>query len=178
MTSSFSREVKRALAGTDAIAKSDVLRWMRDGDLLTRARVYHLTAKAWSRIQPELTMDEQCDFMADYLLECIESNPDPQMREDYLHSGFDAGHSLTAWLKHLVARPEAARVIADVAARLEKLYRAGNEQTRTRIEQGALEHILEKPALRPYFSHWQRDPVLREAYEPALLWGLEHTDEP
>jgi hypothetical protein len=63
MTSNFSREVTRALTGTDAIAKSDVLRWMRDGDLLTRARVYHLTATAWSRIEPELTMAEQCDFM-------------------------------------------------------------------------------------------------------------------
>ena len=45
--------------------------------LMTRSRVFHLTASAWSRIQPELTMDEQCEFMADYLLECIPSNPQP-----------------------------------------------------------------------------------------------------
>ncbi len=80
-SASFSREVKRALGGADTIAKSDVLRWIRDGDLLTRARVYHLTASAWSRIQPELTMDEQCGFVADYLLECIDT--DAVLREAY-----------------------------------------------------------------------------------------------
>lgn len=77
--------------------------------------------------------------MTDYLLECIASNP--QGSDDYVHSRFEAGHSLAAWLKHLIAIPEAASVIADVAARLEKLYRAGDADARTRIEQGALEHI-------------------------------------
>jgi len=176
-TANLSREVTRALDGTGTIAKSDVLRWMRDGDLMTRSRVFHLTASAWSRIRPELTMDEQCGFMVDYLLECIASHPQPQQSDDYLHTGYDAGAALTQWLKHLVAIPEAAQVITEVAARLEKLYRSGDEATRTRIETGALEHILERPALRPYFSHWRGDPVLCEAYEPALQWGRAHTDK-
>lgn len=68
-------------------------------------------------------------------------------------------------------------MITDVAAGLEKLYRAGDGATRTRIETGALEHILEKPALRPYFLYWKDDSVLREAYEPAMSWGLEHADK-
>ena len=173
-TANLSAEVEAALAATDAIAKSDVLRWMRDGDLRTEARVFHLTASAWSRVQPELTMDEHSAFLADYLLECLASNP--QSDDDFLHSGFEAGHSLTGWLKHLIAIPETASVISQVATRLEELYRAGDLVTRNRIETGALEHILEKPALRPYFSHWQTDSVLCEAYEPALLWGLAHTD--
>lgn len=68
-------------------------------------------------------------------------------------------------------------MIAEVADRLEQVFRAGNPDTRNRIETGALEHILEKPSLRPYFSHWKEDPVLHEAYEPAMLWGLAHQDE-
>ena len=41
-----------------------------------------------------------------------------------------------------------------------------------------LEHVLEAPGLRRYFEHWGQDPVLREAYEPALEWGLAHEDRP
>lgn len=51
-----------------------------------------------------------------------------------------------------------------------------DDDTRNRIEKGALEHILEMPALRPYFAHWQTDPVLAESYSCALAWGVAHED--
>jgi hypothetical protein len=63
-------------------------------------------------------MDEQCRFMANYLRTCLNANPAP---DDYIHSGFEAGHTLAAWLKHLQAMPEASSIIASVADHLAAL---------------------------------------------------------
>jgi hypothetical protein len=89
----LSAEVEVALAGVVTIPKTDYERWIR-GDLRTRARVYALAASHWSRIHPEASGAEHCRFMADYLLECLLQNPES---DDFLHSGFDAAHSIAAW---------------------------------------------------------------------------------
>src|SRR6185295_19734332 len=98
--------------GSDAIRKEDVLEWMHEADLLTKAAVYQLTDRAWSRIQPEISRAEQCDFMAAYLLECLAGNV---QNDAYIHSGFEAAWEIAAWLKHLVSIPDAERTIAAVA---------------------------------------------------------------
>ena len=170
----FSKEVEATVNSTGEISKSDYVRWSKRGNLATRGRVYALAASQWSRIQPEPQMSEHCAFMADYLLECLLTNPPA---DDYLHSGFDAAHELAAWLKHL-AKDDAGRgIVADVAHRLATAYRASDARTRNRIETGALEHALESPRVRPFFSAWEADPILREAYGPALQWGLAHSEE-
>jgi len=167
----FTREVEAAIEGTGTISGSELSRWVRQGDLATRARVHALTATAWARIQPEPTMREQCDFMADYLLECLAENP---ATDGYLHNGSEAGHAIAAWLKHLAGIPEAAGVIAAVAGRLEALYRGSERVVRDRIETAALEHIFEAVRLRPFFEGWRRDPALRGAFARALEWGSAH----
>ena len=146
---------------------------MREGDLRTRARVYALTAKAWSRIQPELTKDEQCGFMADYLLECLELN---RLDEEFVHSGFEAGFELAAWLKHLDATDDATAWILTTERQLASLYRRGDTSLRERIETAFLEHALERPAMRPYFEHWGTDALLRDAHRRALEWADNHSE--
>ena len=96
----LSAEVESAIDDTQRVAKTDLDRWIRDGDLATRARVYALTASEWSRIEPTPGMEEQCRFMADYLLECLAANPDAD--DEYVHGGFEAGHAIARWLKYLV----------------------------------------------------------------------------
>ena len=117
-------------------------------------------------------MEEQCEVMADYLLACLSGNPAP---DEFIHSGFEAGHALASCLKNWSAIPAASDAIAIVAKRLEQVYRESDPQGRNRIETGALEHILEAPRLRRYFEHWAQDAELREAYEPALAWGRAHS---
>ena len=120
-------------------------------------------------------MEEQCAAMADYLLECLASDPTP---DGFVHSGATAGHDLAAWLKHLGGMREAGEIVARVAARLEGLCRHGGPEVRERISTSALEHILESRPLRRLFAHWGEDPTLRGVYEPALRWGLAHPDGP
>jgi hypothetical protein len=86
-------------------------------------------------------------------------------------------YEIAAWLKHLVNETEAKSVVAEVALRLATAYKASDAKTRNRIETGALEHALESPRVRPFFSLWASDPVLKDAYGPALEWGLSHTEE-
>jgi hypothetical protein len=166
-------KVEAVMDGTGIIAKSDYLRWARSRDLSTRARAYALSATAWDRIKPEPSMEEQCGAMAEYLFECLKDDP-PE--DDFIYSRFKAGHELSEWLKHLSSMPEAKSFITDIVRRLETLYKQSDPKIRNRIETGVLEHILESPRLRPLFVHWQKDPVLREAYEPALEWGLAHSE--
>ena len=145
---------------------------MASPDLGTRAAVYALTEQAWARIQPPIPGAIQCGFMASYLVECIEKNPE---QGEYLHGGFEAAYEYSAWLKHLLRR-NAEEFIPEAASRLETAFRRGDEDTRNRIETGALEHILESPGLRPYFAHWETDPVLAESYSCALEWGRAHQE--
>ena len=158
--------------GTCPIDKHRLVKWMQQGDLRTRAAVYELTRQAWNRIQPGITMEEQGNFMASYLLECLMTNP--QSKDDYLHSGFSAGWELAAWLKHLAGNPEFKTIIQIVAERLTTAYLSSDSETRNRIETGALEHILEMPALRQFFVSWEKNQELAEAYRLCLDWGVAH----
>jgi hypothetical protein len=167
-------EVEAAMAAAHPVAKADYLRWARNGNLATRARVYRLSATAWERIRPSPTMSEQCTFMADYLLECLLANP---VRDEFVHGGFEAGREIAAWLKHLSTIAEAGPVVEDVARRLGIAFKAGDAATRNRIETGALEHALESARVRRFFEDWARDPVLRNAYASALQWGLAHSED-
>ena len=155
------------------IDRARVLNWMTQPDLETRALVYSLTDNAWSRITPELTMEQQCSFMQKYLLDAVGAN---RRDEECIHSGFEAAWELAAWLKHLYCLPKTEKIIARVVADLEQLYRTSDAETRNRIETGAVEHIFEEKGLRKYFEHWRRDPDLRTAYELCLAWGKAHSN--
>lgn len=145
----LSDEVDVALSGTGTIPRTEYQRWIR-GDLHTRARVYALTASQWSRIHPEPSDAEHCGFMADYLIECLLQNPE---NDGFLHSGFQAGYEMVAWLKHLAKTSDGSTVLTEVASRLAVAYKAADATTRNRIETGALEHALESRAVRPFSLH-------------------------
>ena len=163
--------VEAALASSAVVPKQTYLTWAQEGDLGTQGRAYELSARAWDRIQPEPTMQEQCGFMASYLLTCLATNPES---DEWVHSGFEAGHELASWLKHLVKRANADEVVIPVASEIERLYRVADAAGRNRIETGALEHILESRALRAYFKHWAEDDVLRKGHQLSLEWGIAH----
>lgn len=160
------------LESEEPVARDDVRRWMESHELDVLAAVYELTRSAWDRIQPEPESVETADFMRRYLLRCIDEDPRP---DDYLHGGYEAAWELAGLLKQWRTLGSAAKdILRRSAADLMTLYRRTDETTRNRILCGVLEHAFEEPELRPYFSSWQRDPDLREAYKLALDWGTTH----
>ena len=165
-------EAVRQLTSEEPIARDDVRRWIESGDLLTWSVVYELTNRAWSRITPEIPGDEQIEFMRRYLLRCIEENPTPG---DYLHGGYEAAWELADCLKHWRAQDgSTANALRGIAIDLEKAYRRADAAMKNRILCGVMEHAFEDPAVRQYFSNWERDTELREAYKLALEWGSAH----
>ena len=153
------------------IPKDRVLGWMGAPDLGTRGVVFSIISEAWDRVSPGLTMDEAAPFGADYLLECLALD---QETDDHVMCGFEAGRALSVWLKSLAEYDSAGPILRGVAQRLADMYRNADEKTRNRIETGAVEHILEWPALRPYFAFWAQDPMLKQAHEECMAWGLAH----
>lgn len=164
----------RLLSSDEPIARDDVRRWIDGGDLLTWSIVYTLTGKAWSRIQPEIPLEEQLDFMRRYLLRCIDENPTPG---EYLHGGYEAAWELAACMKHWRSLGgRAATAVRGIAVELEKMYRRAEPAVKNRILCGVLEHLFEDPALRPYFASWDRTDELRDAYRLAMEWGSTHEE--
>jgi hypothetical protein len=68
-------------------------------------------------------------------------------------------------------------VVAEVAARLAIEYKAADAITCNRIETGTLEHALESSVVQAFFDAWRTDPILRDAHEHAVAWGMAHPDE-
>ena len=166
----FYADVLRSLTGDEPVPREEIRRWIDSGDLLTWGAVYALLEKPSTSFSPE----EAAEFMRRYLLRCIEENPAPG---DYIHGGYEAAWELAAALKEW--RRHGGRIAASIrgiALELEKLYRRGDPATKNRVLCGVLEHAFEDAALRPYFSNWDRDAELREAYNLALEWGASHEE--
>ena len=143
---------------------------MNDRELRNRGAVYHLLRDVGDRIAPAVPANEQLSFMLNYLFDCLLQNPE-SIEEDYLHSGFEAAWELADWVKSWADRDDTERLITQIVHKLTEEYRATDKATQNRIETGVVEHLMEKPALRPYFAAWKDDPMLSEAYRLCLLWG-------
>lgn len=157
---------------SDSIPRDDVRRWIEGGDLLTWSAVYAIFEDPSPRVTPEIAAEEQVDFMRRYLLRCIEENPAPGT---LLHGGYEAAWELASALK--LWRREGGRIgaaVRGIAVDLEKIYRRGDPAAQNRVLCGVLEHAFEDPALRPCFSNWERDELLRDAYKLAVEWGATH----
>lgn len=166
----FYAEVLRHLDSNESAPHDEIRRWIDSGDLLTWSAVYALLEKP----STQFPAGEAADFMRRYLMRCIEENPAPG---DYLHGGYEAAWDLAALMKEWRRRGgRTASAIRGMALELEKLYRRGDPATKNRVLCGVLEHAFEDAALRPYFSNWDRDAELREAYELALDWGAAHEE--
>jgi hypothetical protein len=142
-------------------------------DLETRAAVYYLTNRAWHRIEPTIAGDTQCRFMLRFLVDCIRENDAGGDQPHSVMTQFEAATELTSCLKHWLGRAN-PQIFREAAVQLERLFKASDADTRNRIETFTLEHILEAPALRPYFEYWERDPELATAFAAALAWGRAH----
>lgn len=173
MTKTYAAAVA-ALASNEPVASDDVRRWIDSGDLLIWSAVYALFEDPSSRITPEIPPEEQIELMRRYLLRCIEENPAPG---ELLHGGYEAAWELAASLKTWRRRGgRIANGLRGIALDLEKIYRRGDPATQNRVLCGVMEHAFEDPALRPYFSGWERDAELRDAYKLALEWGASHEE--
>jgi hypothetical protein len=173
----FDFEIAAALSSAEPIARARILEWIAatpDSDLSTLAKLYRLTGEGYYRIQPELGREPTCMLIQRYLLGCIQKGVADG--EEGVQERFEAAESLHVWFKHVLEMDGTSAVLAQVASAVTSLYLDSDEDVRTAIETGFLEHALETTALRPYFQHWASDQRLKPAWNRALEWGKSHPD--
>ena len=109
--------------------------------------LYKLTDEAWNRIEPPLEGQETCALIQRYLLRCIRENP----QGGAALSRYEAAGVLEAWFDHLASTQDGPAPLQAVVVAVTDLFLGGDDLVRGAIATGFLKHVLEQPALRPYF---------------------------
>jgi hypothetical protein len=152
---------------TDVIPLSELREWMKSSDIQILGFVHHTIGNGRFRIEPELPVEEFVDFVKHYYERCLHENPDGVWSD----SSYSAGMDLVNIFGNLWRHTQVPRLLLDDLKNfLGRLYRDGDESTRTCIVHATLEHLVEQKPIRKFFSEWSSDPVLRVAYEEACLW--------
>lgn len=77
-----------------------------------------------------------------------------------------------SWFQHLSRLgDETAPALGEAVSAVTALYLASDDDVRTAIETGFLEHVLEDEEFRPSFAAWSEDDRLRPAWRAALAWA-------
>lgn len=154
----------------DLVSKSRVLEWMADRDLAVQGATYWaITDRSRSdRIQPNLTLNDYYEFVVPYLERCMIEDPD----DDWSESRYLAGHALQHWFRAWWDDKDVPRsYVEKLKNELERLYRAADAPLRDAIVNAILEHLFESNEIADYFSDWQKDPLLVEAFDSAREWS-------
>ena len=164
--------VQAALDSSGPVPRDLVVDWChRADDPTSLALLYRLTGEGHERIQPPLGQDESCRLIQKYLLACLRLNP----TDASAFNRYQAAWTLVSWFQHLSRLgADIAPVLRDTVTAVTALYLAGDDDVRTAIETGFLEHVLEDEEFRPLFAAWADDNQLRPAWQAALAWGEAH----
>lgn len=141
--------------------------WMASEDIEVLGFVYSMLGDHRLSVEPELTLGEYLKFVRHYYERCFEENPDGEWSD----SRYSAGWDLVNVLAFQWNSPDVPKsVMVGWEVWLAELYKRGSKEIRTCIVHATLEHLLEQGAFRKFFADWAKDPILRNAYEEALLW--------
>jgi hypothetical protein len=169
-------DINAALSSDGPIRREQVTSWIdtvEDSDLQNLSKLYRLTGEGYYRIQPELGMGPTCALIQRYLIGCVR---DGVTGSDEIQERYEAAQSLHVWFRQLAGVEDTLPIVKAAAEGIKKLYLQGDEDVRTAIETGFLEHAMETAALRPYFEDWASDQRLKGAWKRALEWGNAHPD--
>lgn len=156
------------------VSFAEVRRSVEGDNLGERASVLHFAQAHPERIRPIPEKEWYRDELYRYYVDCVRLDPDPSVDED-LHSRYEAARGLIGLFEWLVrGHAGGTKAAAKMAASITELFRRSGSNIRDCIEMGFLEHVLEVPEIRPYFSHWSRDADLAESHQAALAWGEAH----
>ena len=141
---------------------------MKSPDPEVRGATYALLSNGATllRIVPALASDEVFDCVLEYFSFCLRE--DPQGR--WVHSRYSAGWDMVGWVAGLLSDPSNRSYLGRIEARLAELFRAGDVNLRRAIVDAVLEHLFEHRDLAKMFRPWRGDPVLRVAYDEAMMW--------
>ena len=151
---------------TTPISKERVKTWMQNQDIQVLGAACHLILdkRYYSRIEPQLTLEDYNGFLMHYYERCFHEDP----QGEWSDTRYEAGWALVNWFVHLWNDNSVPRkVLSKIKDWLAKIYKEGNEEIRTCIITATLEHLFEHKDIAKYFSGWKKDSTLKPAYDEA-----------
>jgi len=130
---------------------------------------YFLTEKRYyMKIDPPLNFQDYFYFTKDYFSLCFKEDPD----KIWTDNKYEAGWDLVGWFKNFWEDKNISRkYLKDIKTWIGELYKDGNKELKECIVNATLEHLFESKEIRKFFSDWEKDPDLAEAYKMALEWS-------
>jgi hypothetical protein len=166
-------EIEALIEGDAPIPCRMVEQWMESDDVDVLRAVYDLLGdeKAFRRIQPPFDFAEFPALLLRYMERCLRESPESGGAHNWAVTGME----LVAYYWHLWdQRGVRDQEFPKLKQWLTRLYREGNDEVRYRIETAVLEHLLEDAKIAEYFSDWQHDSLLKQAYDAAMEWARDH----
>lgn len=162
---------------TDPIAQVNVERWASSDDIETLGALCALldSVEFRDRIQPPISLDQHHALFLRYTERCLLEDP----RGEWAASRYEAGWALARWFLALWSDEAVPRQRPlEIKQVLGRLYKAGDEELRVSIVNATLEHLFEDRSIATYFKEWEKDPLLAQAYDQAMLWSRKGGTSP
>lgn len=157
------REVLTAANAENAIARSDIARWIASGDLRVLMEVGAIVLENSHRIEPPMAIEDLCKIVLLFFKRTFRELP----RKTYTPT-----LEFVDWFRQLWNNCSYPRqYVQDLKEMLADLYRSGTQVVRDRVTDGVLEHLCETPAIAAFFADWRGDPELKHAYDMAIEWA-------
>lgn len=157
----------------DTLKRNVVLGWMQSQDINTMGAIYSLLLKRvyTSRIEPPLVFEDYKDLFLRFYERCItEDSPLADDLDSFVLSRYTAALDFTRWFISVVQDDQIPRrYIDEIKNWLKQLYIDGSPAVKLCIETGILEHLFTIEQIKRDFSDWESDPLLKSAYQSALM---------
>lgn len=151
----------------ETIPLAQIKEWMKSSDIEVLGLVSSTIREGRFKVEPEMDLNDYVQFFKLYYGRCLRENPDGDWSDSRCSAGWDLVNLLSGmWRQDGVPRS----VMEGWKKWLADLYVEGPKELRLCIVQATLEHLLEQKEFRKFFADWKTDPVLKVAYEEALLW--------
>ena len=152
---------------TDVLPLNDLQKWMANKDIEVLGFVHAMLHDGRFKIEPPIQQSDYVKFIKYYFHRCLHEDPDGEWSD----SRYSAGADLVNVFARLWRDPSVPRsLLTDLKTWLGKLYEEGSQEIRTCIVQATLEHLFEQKDIRKFFSDWQKDEVLKVAFDEASEW--------
>jgi len=150
------------------IPRELVLSWMRSDDIEVIGAVYTYCTNPdyYTKIEPDLTAEDYYQFIRLYFKRCFVENPSGEWTE----TRYEAGWSLVNWFKSYWKDKTLPRhYVSELKEWLAEIYISGDDDVRLCLSTSVLEHLFDNKGISRFFSDWQKNPVLRHAFEEAMV---------
>lgn len=164
--------IEEFLASSKSISGQQILKWMRSDDIQVQAGIVLILSEHGDQVSPPLEPRTEFEFCLGYYKRCLLENP-PDGK--FTANRTIEGDALQKWFKALWSERQVnEKLIARAKELITEVYKSGDNGAKYAVETAVLEHLFEDSEIAPYFSDWENDLLLGEAYSRAKQWGDDH----